>query len=303
MKASSHQINLYFLRLTMKKTINKPQLTMGIIASLGMIETGFLTLAKWLGRGDIVCPTEGCHSVLDSRYGTLFGQPLTLYGFLAYFTVTVLIFTPSLYQQLQSKKLSVTWEDNLWFGLLIVTGIMTFTSGYLMYIMVGELQATCYYCIASALFSLSLFLLTLFGTIWEDIGQVIFTTFLVGIITVVSLTGVYAESSSPEISLGVAPEITTVSSAESIMTAQELKAIGAKIYTAYTCPHCHQQKEILGKEAFALIENIECHPNGVNAQPEKCSRAGIKGVPTWEIQGKFYEGIQSLEDLRNILKG
>jgi len=37
-----------------------------------------------------------------------------------------------------------------------------------------------------------------------------------------------------------------------------------------------------------------------NAQPERCKAANIKGVPTWEIQGQFYSGVQPLERLADI---
>jgi len=82
--------------------------------------------------------------------------------------------------------------------------------------------------------------------------------------------------------------------------ARHLKQIGAKFYGAYWCPYCAKQKELFGKEAFSQIDYVECDPAGQNARTELCKAANIKGFPTWEINGKFYRGIQSLEDLADI---
>ncbi|KXZ49782.1 hypothetical protein GPECTOR_19g233 [Gonium pectorale] len=43
-----------------------------------------------LFNGPLVCPTNGCESVLNSPYGLLFGLPLSLYGMLAYGAVGAL---------------------------------------------------------------------------------------------------------------------------------------------------------------------------------------------------------------------
>ena len=39
-------------------------------------------------------PLEGCDRVLSSAYATIFGLPLTLFGFLAYITMLVLAVSP-----------------------------------------------------------------------------------------------------------------------------------------------------------------------------------------------------------------
>lgn len=76
-----------------------------------------------------------------------------------------------------------------------------------------------------------------------------------------------------------------------------LKKINAKMYGAYWCPHCTHQKEMFGKSAIQLINYIECDPRGENAKPSLCKAAKIVGYPTWEINGKQYVGVQSLEEL------
>jgi len=72
---------------------------------------------------------------------------------------------------------------------------------------------------------------------------------------------------------------------------------GAKMYGAYWCPHCNNQKETF-KGSFKLFDSmggyVECDSKGKNAQPEKCQEKEIKGYPTWIIDEKTYQGAQSL---------
>ncbi len=39
---------------------------------------------------ELVCPVSGCETVLESQYSSLFGLPLSLFGMLAYLSVSVL---------------------------------------------------------------------------------------------------------------------------------------------------------------------------------------------------------------------
>ncbi len=77
----------------------------------------------------------------------------------------------------------------------------------------------------------------------------------------------------------------------------------AKLYGAYWCPHCKNQKEMF-KSSFKIFDSlggyIECDPRGKNAQPEKCEEASINGYPTWIINGQKYVGEQSLNRLSAI---
>lgn len=93
------------------------------------------------------------------------------------------------------------------------------------------------------------------------------------------------------------PEITTESGPEQIALAAHLQRIKAKMYGAYWCPYCHKQQELFGKQAFTTLTYIECDPKGKNAQPDLCKAANIKAYPSWEIRGKYYTGMQSLEKL------
>ncbi|MBW4680302.1 MAG: hypothetical protein KME19_09325 [Microcoleus vaginatus WJT46-NPBG5] len=96
------------------------------------------------------------------------------------------------------------------------------------------------------------------------------------------------------------PPITTTSGPAEMALARHLKSLDAKFYGAYWCPYCHAQEQLLGKAAFEEINYIECDPRGKNAQTDVCMAANIKGFPTWEINNKFYSGLQSLDKLAEI---
>lgn len=85
-----------------------------------------------------------------------------------------------------------------------------------------------------------------------------------------------------------------------VALAMHLKQIGAKLYGAHWCPYCHKQKALFGKEAFSQLDYVECDRGGKDARPELCRQANIKSFPTWEIKGKKYGGLMSLQDLADI---
>jgi len=95
------------------------------------------------------------------------------------------------------------------------------------------------------------------------------------------------------------PPVTTASSAAGLALAKHLKSVGAKMYGAYWCPHCHEQLQVFGQKAATQLPYVECADNGKNARPDLCKAAGIEGYPTWKIKGKTYEGTQTLRDLAN----
>lgn len=95
-------------------------------------------------------------------------------------------------------------------------------------------------------------------------------------------------------------KIASKSESAEIALARHLKSKGAKMYGAFWCPHCQMQKQLFGEEAFAIIDYIECDTRGENARPQLCKAAKIQGYPTWEINGKLYLGMLSLEKLADL---
>jgi uncharacterized membrane protein len=301
----------------------------GAIAIAGAVLTAYLTITKLTGAGP-VCSADaaagaGCGGVLNSAYATVFGLPLSLFGCIAYISMAAFALVPLAVSQERNKNLKKQLENYTWWLLLAGSIAMAVFSGYLMYILATELKTVCPYCIGSATFSLSLLILTITGRDWEDLGQILFTGVVVGLLTIVVTLGIYSgvNSSIAQANGGAEEvvdadgliaitepvgqptppkgwEITSISGETEIALAKHLTATGAKNYGAFWCPHCYEQKQLLGKDAFAEINYIECDPQGKNPQREACMAAGIESFPTWEIEGKLYPGTKTAAELAKL---
>lgn len=83
--------------------------------------------------------------------------------------------------------------------------------------------------------------------------------------------------------------------------AQHLKQVKAKMYGASWCPYCHRQRALFGEDIFTQnIQYIECDPRSPGAQPKLCRAANIAAFPTWEIKGRLYQGMHSLNELATL---
>ncbi|NEO27124.1 MAG: hypothetical protein F6K03_09580, partial [Kamptonema sp. SIO4C4] len=81
-----------------------------------------------------------------------------------------------------------------------------------------------------------------------------------------------------------------------------LNAIDARMYGAYWCPHCNDQKERFGNAASRLNNEIyvECDPRGEDSQTQLCIDKKVRGFPSWEINGEMYLGVKSLSELAEL---
>lgn len=274
----------------------------GAIALMGACGTAYLTVVKVMG-GDAACPTAGCDRVLSSPYAEVFGLPLTLFGFLGYFGMAVLALLPFAINPDSKKELRRKVESTTWPLLFLGATAMLVFSGYLMYLLAFEIQAACLYCITSAVFAATMFALSIFGRRWDDAGQLVFMGLIVAMVTLIGTLAVYAPINNPQsATANVAGEagapITTQSGDAEMQLAQHLADIDAKMFGAWWCPHCHDQKQLFGRQAAKVIPYVECSADGQNPQVELCqSTEGVQGFPTWEVNGKFLVGAQSLDEL------
>ncbi len=72
-----------------------------------------------------------------------------------------------------------------------------------------------------------------------------------------------------------------------------------KMYGAYWCPHCSDQKALFNA-SFKYVNYIECGLPGTTSQLQQvCTDAGIKHFPTWQFppMGERVEGEIPLGDL------
>ncbi|MEA5465098.1 vitamin K epoxide reductase family protein [Leptothoe sp. PORK10 BA2] len=272
----------------------------GAIATVGALGTAYLTVIKLMGNS-AACPVKGCDQVLTSAYADVFGIPLTLFGCLAYLAMMALSLAPLAINEDTNQEQRQKLEDTTWPLLFIgATGMMVF-SGYLMYLLATELKAACLYCLASASFTVIMFLLTILGRQWDDQGALVFRGVIMGLVTLVATIGMYSISingPTTNASGNAGPAVTNTSGTAEVALAKHLQEVGAKMYGAYWCPHCFDQKQLFGIEAKKYMPYIECADDGVNSQTALCkSVPEVTGFPTWEVNGKFLPGTQSLATL------
>jgi hypothetical protein len=72
-----------------------------------------------------------------------------------------------------------------------------------------------------------------------------------------------------------------------------------KMYGAYWCPHCQDQKEKFS-EAFKYVPYVECgipgNPRG--GETQECKDAGVRHFPTWKFpDGDVQERVFSVDEL------
>jgi uncharacterized membrane protein/glutaredoxin len=251
----------------------------------------YLTVTHFFGQKVALCEVQGsgCDLVLSSEYAKIFGIPLTIFGALGYLTLGLLAGLPLLLKRDDPKAQSQLKELTSFLLFMVSSSTLVF-SGYLMYLLasgsIGGQSQVCLYCISSAVTMATIWLLTVFGNTWKDIGQLFFTGAIVAIVTLTGTLGVYASQG----------KIAAQSNSFAGRLAQHLTVTNAKMYGAYWCPHCIDQKKQFG-EAQKLVPYIECDSKGVNPQTELCQKKGITGFPTWEINGKMLSGERSLDEL------
>jgi uncharacterized membrane protein/glutaredoxin len=251
----------------------------------------YLTVTHFFGQKVALCNVEGsgCDLVLSSEYAKIFGIPLTIFGALGYLTLGLLAGLPLLLKRDNPKAQSQIKELANFLMFMVSSSTFVF-SGYLMYLLasgsIGGQSQACLYCISSAVAMATIWTLTVFGTSWKDVGQLFFTGAIVAIVTITGTLGVYASQG----------KIAAQSNSFAGRLAQHLTVTNAKMYGAYWCPHCIDQKKQFG-EAQKLVPYVECDSKGVNPQTALCQQKGITGFPTWEINGKMLSGERSLDEL------
>ncbi len=278
------------------------RVAMAVLATVGVIDTGSITLNAWGLLGSLSCSSQGffgcngCDKVLSSAWGSVLGQPLSLFGLLAYGAMLLLALIP-LVSQVPALQAPCRW------GAFVLSAAMAVFSLVLVGVMAFAIRDCCPFCILSAGLSLALFVLSLLQGEWADRGQLLFRGILVALIVGLIGLGWAAAVNRPAAlsSKGAPPSVASVSTPSTMALAEKLTASGAVMYSAYWCPHCHEQKELFGKEAAAKLRVIECAPDGQNSQADLCQQKKIEGYPTWEINGQLDSGVKPLQKLADLV--
>ena len=285
------------------------RIAMAVLATVGVIDTGSITLKRWRLLGNLNCPmsADGCDKVLNSPWGTLFqgdgfSVPLSFVGFLAYLAVLIMALVPLL------PGLSENRGDlarRTWWGLFAVSLGMAVFSLVLVGLMVFKIQAFCFFCALSATLAILLLILAVAGGGWDDPSKLFFRGFLLALAVLLGslIWASVLDPERPDVAVtgpGAPPLVTTESTPAKVALAEHLTANGAVMYSAYWCPHCHDQKQAFGKEAAKKLTVIECAADGQNSQRSLCESKKIEGFPTWEINGKLDSGVKPLDVLARL---
>lgn len=244
----------------------------------------------------------GCSDVLNSDYSYVFGFPLPLIGLVAYGLVALLSM-----QRTRKNLIKEVGENGAQLILLGTTSSMATASAYFLYLLSTKLAGTpCSYCLLSAILSFSLFFITLQDFGLENIQKVVGLQLATAGAVVVALSSSYMMvspqvSHSSEVSLEpFETEITNQSSPLAVSLAKYLHSIGARMYGAFWCSHCIEQKQMFGQEAAKILDYVECFPEGVGKGRKMaalCTAAGVEGFPTWIIKDQVLSGEQELSAL------
>lgn len=139
------------------------------LSFLGAAETSYLTLNKIFSSPGAICSTQGCLDVLTGPFSSFLGIPLTLFGVLAYSAFLYLSVWPLAAdaetndegEVLRTAEQVYAARDAATRPLMFALSTMMLVfSGFLMWLLFYVVQSMCPYCIASAVLSVALFVLT-----------------------------------------------------------------------------------------------------------------------------------------------
>lgn len=257
----------------------RPDWPIVALALLGIAITGYLTVVAWLDGGAALCTAgSGCDVIQQSRWSSVLGLPLALWGLAVYALLAGLAWRGS-------ARLK-DWQ-RLWTLALLALVI----SLYLTLVGLWSLGAVCIWCLASLVVLVAIFAaLTVRrpasapGAAWSNwlINRGVIAVLLVG-----ALHFYYHYDSL----LARAPDERLQALAE------HLERTGAKYYGAFWCVNCQRQHSLFGP-AKEQLPYVECSPDGRQGiVAPACRRARVQSYPTWIIEGERYEGVQQPQAL------
>ena len=289
-----------------KKDLKWPKIIIAVLSTIGLVDTGSITLKNWGLFNSLSCPgiKNGCDTVLNSPWGTLFENnqvniPLSFAGVITYSSILLLSIFLSLNIISPKEKLNKL----IWWLIFLISCASSVFSFLLLNIMFLKIKAYCFFCILSAILSISIFIISMIGAKFESREPMIYRGFIVAL-TVLIGGLIWSNNVDPSNAIDVSnnaekvsPAITTSSSPQKVKFAKFLTDNNFKMYSAYWCPHCHDQKQLFGKKAVKELSIVECAQDGKDNQYKLCQEKGIDGFPSWEINEKIYSGVKDLNDL------
>lgn len=260
-----------------------------VLSALGVILSLYLTYIHFSESSAAFCAAgTDCDTVRQSGFSTILGVPVAAIGVIGYSVILIV--------SLIAIKKRTKW---LLLYILALAGFIF--SAYLTYLELFIIKAICMYCIFSATLMTGIFIALIYAK--SEYHPKLSASYIMVLSLAVAATVILGAALVQAEKFGVSGSPTTELSepADSFQSglAMYMAEHGAVMYGSYKCPHCSQQKQMFG-DAFKYIKYVECNPKGENANPSLCLAKGIMNYPTWEIDGRFYEGAMPLEQLSAI---
>jgi uncharacterized membrane protein len=247
------------------------------LAGVGMLITAYLTSVAWFGDSPAFCAEgSGCDLIQHSRWSTVLGMPVALWGFAVYLVIGLIAWR----MPARLKR----WRQ-LWYLSLIGLAI----SVYLTVVGIVSLDAVCAWCLASLATMTAIFVRLILhhpdsapGVAWPSwLAQTGGAALLVVALLHLSYSDLLSHPDTPKLRA----------------LAAHLDETGARFYGAWWCPACQEQKDQF-RGAAEQLPYIECSIGGRGSPMTlECRNLGITNYPTWIIDDTHYTGIVSPQDL------
>ena len=254
-----------------------------MITLIGTLISGYLSYTHFKDITPIcyIGGANSCSLVMQSSYSILFGVPIALLGLITW--LSLFIFTLHVYNHHRKNHGNIHKTTSRMIFAIASVGI--FAAGYFNQVMFLKLKAVCMWCEISHV----LMIVAFFTAYYLAYGLNKKNWFRSALFVFVILFG-----------LPFLFSLFVVSNPDKIELAKCLTDKNVKMYGAFWCPHCADQKNLFGRQAFEKINYVECaDPAEPKKQLQVCTDAGIKGYPTWtNAQDERLSGAYPLESLK-----
>ena len=241
------------------------------LAVLGILLTTYLSYVAMFEVHPAFCGEgSGCDLVQGSRWATLLGVPMALWGLFTYVVMAGLIW--------RGRRKPESWTA---FIFVAVCGFAI--SAYLTVVSVVEIEATCSYCLTSFAIITTIMVLSIVRRPPEWLTSVkeavVLAVVMVGVLHM-HYSGLFSAAAGPE-----DPQLQALTI--------HLADTGVKFYGAYWCPRCQEQKALFGSSVKRL-PYVECSSGGRGSPlTAPCVVENIKSYPTWIIGDQRLTGLQT----------
>jgi len=259
------------------------------LSAIGILLSLYLAFLYFTETQAAFCaPGSDCDTVRQSAFSTVLGIPVAAIGVVGYSVIFLL------------TVISIA-KRTKWLLLYIFALAGFIFSAYLTYLELFVIKAMCMYCIFSAVLMTIIFiaLLAAKSEYSPKLSPAITLMLSLAVAAAVILGAALVQAEKFGETRDLLSGNSEPANQYQLGLAKYLGGHGAVMYGSFKCPHCNLQKKLFG-DAFKYVTYVECHPKGPDANPSLCFAKGIVNYPTWEINGKYYEGTMSLDQLSQL---